>query len=224
MSFLSFCKSNKTIDRRTFITSSGIACISLMLFPSFAAASPIWGTPLKKTVREVTYTYMSGLEMAATPRAYTKITSSKMVAAGTMQARAFVVKDPSMNIVTSSKWIKNARGTSVQASVSSSALKLGCRSKGKVQIKNVRGQLSCNPIRTRSLAPELSVNEHGQTLGTYEDVERGAVPDLVGIVADSGIDGYAYWEQFDAEDASDAIPVYAEDGTTQVGIFTFGDK
>ena len=46
-------------------------------------------------------------------------------------------------------------------------------------------------------------------------VERGAVPDLVGIVADSGIDGYAYWEQFDAEDASDAIPVYAEDGTTQ---------
>ena len=72
--------------------------------------------------------------------------------------------------------------------------------------------------------PDLPVNENGQTLGTYEDVERGAVPDLIGIVADSGVDGYAYWEQFDAEDASDVIPVYAEDGATQIGVVSFGDK
>ena len=56
-------------------------------------------------------------------------------------------------------------------------------------------------------------NESGQTLGTYLDAEQGSAPDLVGIVADSGLDGYAYWEQFDAED-----------GTTQIGVFTFGDK
>lgn len=43
-------------------------------------------------------------------------------------------------------------------------------------------------------------------------------------MADSGVDGYAYWEQFDAEDASDVIPVYAEDGATQIGVFSFGDK
>lgn len=46
----------------------------------------------------------------------------------------------------------------------------------------------------------------------------------MGIVADSGLDGYAYWDQFDAEDCPESIPVYAEDGTTQIGVFTFGDK
>lgn len=46
----------------------------------------------------------------------------------------------------------------------------------------------------------------------------------MGIEADSGLDGYAYWEQFNAEDCPEAIPVYAADGITQIGIFTFGDK
>lgn len=91
-------------------------------------------------------------------------------------------------------------------------------------IAGVSEQLWCNPIKPRSLPPELAVNENGQTLGTYLDAERGSVPDLVGIVADSGLDGYAYWDQFDAEDCPEVIPVYAEDGTTQIGIFTFGDK
>lgn len=141
-----------------------------------------------------------------------------------MQARAIAVKETNLAIAAASNWMGNSKGTSLTVKKQTPAVTLGCTSRGRVQIKNVRGQLSCNPIRTRSLAPELPVNEHGQTLGTYEDVERGVVPDLVGIVADSGIDGYAYWEQFDAEDAPDAIPVYAEDGTTQIGIFTFGDK
>lgn len=68
------------------------------------------------------------------------------------------------------------------------------------------------------------MNENGQTLGTYDDAELGAVPDLVGIVADSGLHGYAYWEQFNTEDCPEVIPVYAKDGATQIGVFTFGDK
>lgn len=76
----------------------------------------------------------------------------------------------------------------------------------------------------RSLPPELPTNENGQTLDTYDDTERGSAPDLVGIVADSGLNGYAYWDQFDAEDCPESIPVYAEDGTAQIGVFTFGDK
>ncbi|WP_288072741.1 hypothetical protein [Adlercreutzia caecimuris] len=213
------------IDRRSFLIAAGITCLGIFAHPASAFAAIIkWGTPLKKTVDGVTYTYKSGFSAGSDPCVYTQITASKTVSAGTMQARAIAVKETNLAIAAASNWMRNSKGTSLTVKKQTPAVTLGCTSRGRVQIKNVQGQLSCNPIRTRSLAPELSVNEHGQTLGTYEDVERGAVPDLVGIVADSGIDGYAYWEQFDAEDASDAIPVYAEDGTTQVGIFTFGDK
>lgn len=141
-----------------------------------------------------------------------------------MQVRAAVVNETNLNIIASSKWTPNKLGTFVQAKVSSSSLNLGLRSCGKVIIAGISGQLWCNPIKPRSLPPELAVNENGQTLGTYLDAERGSAPDLVGIVADSGLDGYAYWEQFDAEDCPEVIPVYAEDGTTQIGVFTFGDK
>lgn len=76
----------------------------------------------------------------------------------------------------------------------------------------------------RSLPPELPTNENGQTLGTYDDTERGSAPDLVGIVADSGLDGYAYWDQFDAEDCPESIPVYAEEIKRRFTISTFDDK
>lgn len=227
MSLSPFSNLNRVLDRRTFVVAAGVACIGLMAkLSSTRAATPTWGTALTKTVSGVTYTYKSGYSMGTTPCAYARITSSKTVAAATMQAQAVVIKETNMNIAAASGWIKCARGTAVQASTKAVALKLGCRSRGRVKIKGVPGMLSCNPIRPRtlSLTPDLPVNENGQTLGTYEDVERGAVPDLIGIVADSGVDGYAYWEQFDAEDAPNVIPVYAEDGATQIGVFSFGDK
>ena len=213
------------ITRRSFIGIACIAGISLALDSSPAYAAPTWGTSLKKTVSGVTYTYASGYELGGNPQAYVRISASKPVAAGTMQACAYVIKESNLNIVASSGWAQNNGGaSSLQTRVASSALKLGLRSCGKVIIAGVSGQLWCNPIKPRSLPPELAVNENGQTLGTYLDAERGSAPDLVGIVADSGLDGYAYWEQFDAEDCPEVIPVYAEDGTTQIGIFTFGDK
>lgn len=144
--------------------------------------------------------------------------------AGTMKAQAVIVKSLNNNIVKSSGVKTNVRGTSLIATVTLNSLAAGYRSKGKVWYDG-SGWKNCNiAAMPRSLPPELPVNENGQTLGTYDDAELGAVPDLVGIVADSGLDGYAYWEQFDAEDCPEVIPVYAEDGATQIGVFTFGDK
>ena len=225
MNLSAISQSAPTITRRSFIGIACIAGISLAFDSISAYAAPTWGTSLKKTVGGITYTYASGYELGANPQAYVRINASKSVAAKTMQACAYVIKESNLNIVASSGWAKNAGGTSsLQTRVASSSLKLGLRSCGKVIIAGASGQLWCNPIKPRSLPPELAVNENGQTLGTYLDAERGSVPDLVGIVADSGLDGYAYWEQFDAEDCPEVIPVYTEDGTTQIGIFTFGDK
>ncbi|MEY8460188.1 hypothetical protein AALA69_03555 [Eggerthellaceae bacterium 24-137] len=146
------------------------------------------------------------------------------MAANTMKAQAVIVKSLNNNIVKSSGVKTNVRGTSLVVTVTLSSLAAGYRSKGKVWYDG-SGWKSCNiAAMPRSLPPELPVNENGQTLGTYDDAELGAVPDLVGIVADSGLDGYAYWEQFNAEDCPEVIPVYAEDGATQIGVFTFGDK
>lgn len=213
------------IDRRSFLIAAGITCLSIFARPASAFAAIIkWGTPLKKTVGGVTYTYKSGFSAGSDPCVYTQITASKTVSAGTMQARAIAIKETNLAIAAASSWVPNSKGTSLTVKKKTPAVTLGCSSRGRVKIANVQGQLSCNPIRTRSAAPELPANESGQTLGTYDDAELGAVPDLVGIVADSGLDGYAYWEQFNAEDCPEVIPVYAEDGATQIGVFTFGDK
>lgn len=218
-------KHHPGINRRSFLIAAGITCLSIFARPASAFAAIIkWGTSLKKTVGGVTYTYKSGCSGGSDPCVYTQITASKTVSAGTMQARAIAIRETSLAIAAASNWISNSKGTSLTAKKKTSAVTLGCSSRGRVKIKGVQEQLSCNPVKTRGAAPELPVNENGQTLGTYDDAEQGAVPDLVGIEADSRLDGYAYWEQFNAEDCPEAIPVYAADGITQIGIFTFGDE
>ena len=179
MNLSAISQSAPTITRRSFIGIACIAGISLAFDSISAYAAPTWGTSLKKTVGGITYTYASGYELGANPQAYVRINASKSVAAKTMQACAYVIKESNLNIVASSGWAKNAGGTSsLQTTVASSSLKLGLRSCGKVIIAGVSGQLWCNPIKPRSLPPELAVNENGQTLGTYLDAERGSVPDL----------------------------------------------
>lgn len=217
---------NPIPTRRDFLVAVGATGAALFLgtlSPAEAFATT-WSSAISKSKNGVTFTYQSGIDTLGKVTATTKITASKTVAAETMKAQAVIVKSLNNNIVKSSEVKPNKRGASLIVTVTLNSLAAGYRSKGRVWYSG-SGWKTCNiAAMPRSLAPELPVNEHGQTLGTYEDVERGAIPDLVGIVADSGIDGYAYWEQFDAEDAPDAIPVYAEDGTTQIGIFTFGDK
>lgn len=219
--------SHTFLTRRNFLAAAfiGTATLFLSATPIEAFAATKWSASRSVTRNGATFTYLSGLDATKTPTAYTKITASKSVPAGAMKAKALIVQGLNGNVLVASAPLPNkSAGKSLTASVTLSKPVLGHRSRGKVSIYNSQW-LPCESTAIGySLAPELPVNEHGQTLGTYEDVERGAVPDLVGIVADSGIDGYAYWEQFDAEDAPDAIPVYAEDGTTQIGIFTFGDK
>lgn len=213
------------IDRRGFLAAAGIATLAIFMRPTSAFATIIkWGTALKKTVGGITYTYKSGCSEGSDPCVYTQITASKTVSAGTMQARAIAIRETGLAIAAASTWMSNSKGTSLTAKKKTPAVTLGCSSRGQVKIKGVQGHLTCNPVRARSAAPELPTNENGQTLGTYDDTERGSAPDLVGIVADSGLDGYVYWDQFDAEDCPESIPVYAEDGTTQIGVFTFGDK
>ena len=94
-------QSAPTITRRSFIGIACIAGIGLALGSTPAYAAPTWGTSLKKTVGGVTYTYASGYELGANPQAYVKINASKPVAAKTMQACAYVVKESNLNIVAS---------------------------------------------------------------------------------------------------------------------------
>ena len=75
-----------------------------------------------------------------------------------------------------------------------------------------------------SLANELPINANGQTYGSAFDDEQGLTPDLLAVVADSGLEGYVLYEQFVDENAPDQIPVYDVEGETVIGTFTFGDK
>lgn len=218
------CALEPTLSRRSFLLAAGLVASSLIAFPSTAFAIT-WGTAKKKTVGGVTYTYRSGAELGSNPRAYTKITASKTVPAGEMSANAIVIRESGLQIVASSGMRPNRSSTaSLTVSISSSALKLGCRSRGMVKIKGVSNTLSCEPVKARTMVQPLQRNESGQTLGTYDDAVCGNIPDLVAIIADSGVEGYAYYDQFMGEDAPDAIPVYDADGVTELGLFTFGDK
>lgn len=217
---------NPSLSRRGFLAgvgAVGAASLAGALAPAQAFATS-WSSPINGTRGGVAFTYLSGIDTIGKVVATTKITASKTVASGTMKAKAVIVKDLNNNVIVSSGIKENVRGRSLVVTVTLNSLATGYRSKGRVWY-NGSGWKTCNiAAMPRSLAPELPVNENGQTLGTYEDAERGSIPDLVGIVTDSGLDGYAYWEQFDAEDCPGVIPVYAEDGTTQIGVFTFGDK
>ena len=211
------------LTRRSFIAAGCTAAVAIALRPSQAFAVD-WSTPVKKTINGVTYSYQSGVVLGANPTAYTRITASKTVAKGVMGARAVIIRENGVQIVASSIWKKNEKGTSVTQSYSSSTLKLGFQSRGRVTIQGVDGQLTCNPIKGRASRPPLPRNGNGQTLGTYEDTEYGYEPDLLAIVADSGAEGYALYEQFMAEELPGSIPVYAEDGCTEIGTFTFGNR
>lgn len=220
-------KTNPLLTRRGFLLASagaaGATLIATALTPSNALATT-WSTPISASRNGVTYTYSSGIDSTGKIIATTRIMASKAIPAGTMKAKAILLKSLNNNIVASSGVKKNAMGSTLTVTTSLNSLAAGYRSRGSVWY-NGSGWKRCNIASMgRSLPPELPTNENGQTLGTYDDTERGSAPDLVGIVADSGLDGYAYWDQFDAEDCPESIPVYAEDGTTQIGVFTFGDK
>lgn len=88
---------------------------------------------------------------------------------------------------------------------------------------------------------QYATNAHGQTYGSALDAKSPSdLPDLVSVVADNGIQGYIKSSDFEgpsltrdqvlslARDANGnftepprTVPVYAQDGTTQVGVFTF---
>lgn len=106
MNLSAISQSAPTITRRSFIGIACIAGISLAFDSISAYAAPTWGTSLKKTVGGITYTYASGYELGATPQAYVRINASKSVAAKTMQACAYVIKESNLNIVASSGWAK----------------------------------------------------------------------------------------------------------------------
>ncbi|MDE8701943.1 hypothetical protein PZH32_03095 [Adlercreutzia equolifaciens] len=136
-----------------------------------------------------------------------------------------IIRETGLQIVAASGWTANKKATtSLTASVTSSTLNLGYRSRGKVAIKGVAEQLSCDPIKLRALKSQLRYNENGFTLGTYDDALDQNYPDLIGIIADSGVEGFAFYSQFIAEIESERIPVYSEDGITEIGFFTFGNK
>lgn len=109
-------KHHPGINRRSFLIAAGITCLSIFTRPASAFAAIIkWGTPLKKTVGGVTYTYKSGCSGGSDPCVYTQITASKTVSAGTMQARAIAIRETSLAIAAASNWISNSKGTSLTA-------------------------------------------------------------------------------------------------------------
>lgn len=74
---------------------------------------------------------------------------------------------------------------------------------------------------------EYSVNSNNQTYGSMVSANSvGYEPDLVSAVAANGKSGYVVNEQWaDASFSEEitSIPVYAEDGETQIGVFEFCD-
>lgn len=74
---------------------------------------------------------------------------------------------------------------------------------------------------------EYSVNSNNQTYGSMVSANSvGYEPDLVSAVAANGKSGYVVNEQWaDASFSGEitSIPVYAEDGETQIGVFEFSD-
>ena len=215
-------ESMSIIDRRSFCVVMAAACAAIMLDPMVAHGTD-WGRSLTYKTQGVTFTFRSGLEGGATKKAITSIVASKSVPAGTMKAQALLVGRLDAAVIASSGWKSNAKGASLSVSVTSKTLQSGYRSKGKVRCYGVGRSCAASPTGYSVPSP-LPKNESGQTYGAFDDVESGQIPVLIAVIADSGLAGYAYWDQFDAEDAPEAIPVYAVDGKTQVGVFTFGDK
>lgn len=212
------------LTRRSFFALSGsvIASIALLaISPTFAEATT-WSSPRSTTLNGVTYSYSSGIDGGSRPKAYTRISASKSVGAGTMQARALLVKRLDENIYAASAWLSNSVGSTLTATVTASAA-LELRSKGQVKISNQNYSCTSTPV-AQSHLDELPRNAHGETYGTYADMERGAAVDLIAAVSDNGIAGYVRHEQFASESASESIPVYDAEGVTIVGMFTFGDK
>lgn len=209
------------ISRRDFIAAACVGVATLTLCPKNAFATQ-WGSQLTTSSGGVTYYYSCGIDGGANPVAHTKARSSQTVAAGTMKVQARLAQGMNGNVVASSKVKSNARGTSVSTSISKSSLASGFRSVGLVWIHDT--PLSCTPIVAASLANELPINANGQTYGSAFDDEQGLTPDLLAVVADSGLEGYVLYEQFVDENAPDQIPVYDVEGETVIGTFTFGDK
>lgn len=71
----------------------------------------------------------------------------------------------------------------------------------------------------------LETNREGQTYGSLMNARTDQYPDLVAVLDDEGIQGYIYFEDvFCTPQTPISTKVYAEDGYTQTGIFTFGNK
>lgn len=74
---------------------------------------------------------------------------------------------------------------------------------------------------------EYSVNSSNQTYGSMVSANSvGYEPDLVSAVAANGKSGYVVngqWADTSFSEEITSIPVYAEDGETQIGVFEFSD-
>ncbi len=214
--------SSSPISRRLFIAGVLVGGAGIMLAPAQALATE-WTSLKSVTSKGVTYSFQSGLDTGNKPSAYTKLFASKSMAANSMKAQACMVRYLDNAIIASSAWKGNAQGSSVSASVTISYPGVGYRSMGKVQCAGVTYR--CSSTSTGySLGSSVSLNDRGQTLGTYDDVEKEVAPELILVIADNGATGYVYWDQLLSSDASSSLTVYAADGSTPVGIFTFGDK
>lgn len=210
------------ITRRTFLAGALVGGASIMLAPAQALATE-WTSLKSVTAGGVTYSFQSGLDASSKPSAYTKLFASKSMAANTMKAQACMVRYLDNAIIASSAWKGNAQGSSVSASVTISYPGAGYRYMGSVQCAGTTYRCP-STSSGYSLVSEPFQNDQGQSLGTYGDIDRDVAPELILVMADNGATGYVYWDQFSAPDASSSLPVYAVDGITPVGVFTFGDK
>ena len=209
------------VSRRGFCLL-GAAALTLFAKPLKAFAA-IWDPVKTYTKNGVVFTYKSGLDTSPTKKATTTVVASKTVSAGTMRAKAILVGRLDKQVLASSGWASNAKGATLTATVTSKTLASGYRSKGKVECYGKVLDCSASPAGY-ALDLEPSANGQGQAYGTYEDIEAGYALDLVSVLTDSGIAGYAYWDQFDSAGEGECIPVYAVDGETRIGTFTFGDR
>lgn len=229
-----------------------IALVASLAFvaPLYAKAPSckVWGNTKLFTYHGTTVSHKAGIQLSTASNGKKKVTSwvyvktSKSVAAKTYSGCARLYNGAGL-LIKSSKLIWNAKGKRELSVGVKADRTLGAKyyAGGHVGISDVHiyyDQCAWSPTVTCDLAdadPLLNVKQYeangsGQTYGSLISAESvGETPDLVSVVAtDNGKTGYVYSSDLNdlsqiTADGNVYIPVYNQDGKTQIGTFELSD-
>lgn len=213
----------KTVSRRSFLCLAGSLAMCAAL-PKSAFATT-WGQTQFRTEGGISYAFYAGIDGGLSPVAYSHVSANPGIGAGELAASAQLFNGLGW-LVASSGYVYG-NGSSADARVGASQSPAGSQARG-LAVSWHGGSYyfynSYTPV-TYGMRPDYCMNDYGQTFGSLMSASIESPPDLVEVVSDEGIFGYVSFAQiFGVAVTPSEVPVYAEDGQTMVGVFTFGDK